>query len=75
MTSGLPIMAALIVEPQSLDRIKCAQEDDLELEDLIDRTRHSEAIGFYLTGEGMLKTSSGRTVTPFFLFILLLYKT
>jgi riboflavin biosynthesis pyrimidine reductase len=35
MTGGPPIMAALVVEPQSLDRIKCAKEDDLK-----DRARH-----------------------------------
>lgn len=34
MTSGPPIMEALVVEPQSLDRIKCVKEDDL------DRARH-----------------------------------
>jgi hypothetical protein len=48
----------------SLDRIRLAQEDELELQDLIDRTYRGEATGFYLTGEGMLKTSSGRTVIP-----------
>jgi len=64
MTGGPPIMAALVVQPNSLDRIKLAQEDDLELQDLIDRTRRDEATGFYLTGEGMLKTSSGRIVIP-----------
>jgi hypothetical protein len=47
-----------------MDRIKQAQEDDLELQDLIDRIRHREASRFYLTEEGTLKTSSGRTVIP-----------
>jgi len=64
MTGGPPIMAALVVQPHSLDRIRLAQEDDLELQDLIDRTRRDEAMGFYLTGEVMLKTRNGRTVIP-----------
>jgi len=59
MTGGPPIMAALVVQPHSLDRIRLAQEDDLELQDLIDRTRRDEAMGFYLTGEVMLKTRNG----------------
>lgn len=57
-------MATLVVHPQSLDRIRQAQEDDLELQDLIDKTRHEEASGFYLTKGGTLKTSSGRIVIP-----------
>jgi hypothetical protein len=64
MTGGPPILVTLVVQPHSLDRIKLAQEDDLELQDLIDRTRCDEATGFYLTGEGMLKTSNGRTIIP-----------
>jgi hypothetical protein len=64
LTGGPPIMAALVVQPQSLDIIRKAQEDDLELQDLIDRTRPGEASGFYPTEEGTLKTSSGRIVVP-----------
>jgi hypothetical protein len=44
MTGGPPIMVALIIEPQSLDKIRCVQEDDLKLQDLIDRTRHGEVL-------------------------------
>jgi hypothetical protein len=64
LTGGPRIMVALVVQPQSLDRIRQAQEDDLELQDLIDRTRCGEASGFYLTKGGTYKTSSGRTVIP-----------
>jgi len=64
MTGGPPIMTDLVVQPQSLDRIRQAQENDLELQDLIDRTKRREASGFYLTEEGTLKTSNGRTVIP-----------
>jgi hypothetical protein len=31
MTGGPPVMAALVVEPMSVDKIRMAQEDDLEL--------------------------------------------
>jgi hypothetical protein len=48
----------------SEDRIRMAQEDDLELQDLIDRARRGEADGFYLTEGGTSKTSSGRNVVP-----------
>jgi len=64
MTGGSPIMAALVVHPLSLDRIRYAQENDLGLQDLMDGTRRGEATGFFLTGEGMLKTSGGRIVIP-----------
>jgi hypothetical protein len=57
-------MAASVVQPQCLDRIKQAQEDDLKLQDLIDRTRHGEAYGFYLTEGGTLKTNNRRAVIP-----------
>jgi hypothetical protein len=62
LTSGPPIIAALVVQPQSLNIIRHAQENDLELQGLIDRC--AEASRFYLTEEGTLKTSSGRTVIP-----------
>jgi hypothetical protein len=62
MTGGPPVIAALVVQPQCIDRIRIAQGDDLELQDLIDRARQGEASGFYLTESGTLKTSSGRTV-------------
>jgi hypothetical protein len=64
MTGGPPILAALVVQPQSLDRIRHAQENDLKLQDFIDRTRRGETTEFYLTGEGMLKTRIGRIVIP-----------
>jgi hypothetical protein len=58
-------MAALIVKPQYLDKIRHAQEDDLELQDhLLDRTRCGEASEFYPVEGGTLNTSSGRKVIP-----------
>jgi hypothetical protein len=64
LTGGPPILAALIVKPQSLDRVRQVQEDDLELQDLIDRTRRREASRFYLIEGGTLMTSSGRAIIP-----------
>jgi hypothetical protein len=64
LIGGPPILAALVVKSQSLDKIRQVQEDDLELQDLIDRTRRGEASGFYLTKGGTLMTSSGRVVIP-----------
>lgn len=64
LTGGPPITVALVVQPQSLGKFKQAQEDDLELQDLLDRTRRGEASLFYLPEGGVLTTSSGRTVFP-----------
>jgi hypothetical protein len=65
LTGGPPILAALVVKPQSLDRIRQVQEEDLELQDLLDRTRRGEASRFYLTEGGTLMISSGRAVFPY----------
>jgi hypothetical protein len=64
LNGGPPILVALVVKPQSLYRITQVQEDDLELQDLIDRTRRGEAAGFYLTEGGTLMTTSGIVVIP-----------
>jgi hypothetical protein len=64
MTGGPPIMAALVVERMSIERIRMVQESDLELQDFRVRARQGEVNGFYLTENGTLKTSSGKTVIP-----------
>jgi hypothetical protein len=46
-------MAALVIQPQSLDKIKQAISEFQE-----------EASGFYLIEKGILNTSSERTVIP-----------
>lgn len=40
------------------------QENDLELQDTIDGARHGEESRYYLAGDGILKTSNGRTIIP-----------
>jgi hypothetical protein len=60
MTGGPPVMAALVVESMSEDRIKMAHEDDLELHDLMNKAKRGETDGFYLAEGGTLKTSNGR---------------
>jgi hypothetical protein len=64
MTGGPPVMAALVIQPLCNDRIRKAQENDLELQDTIDGARHGEASGYYLAEDGILKTGNGRTVIP-----------
>jgi len=64
MTGVSPIMAALVVEPMSIERIRMAQESDPKLQDLRVRARQGEANGFYLTENETLKTSSGKTIIP-----------
>jgi hypothetical protein len=64
MTGGPPIMAALVIQSLCNDRIRKAQENDLELQDTIDGARHGEAFGYYLVEDGILKTGNGRTVIP-----------
>jgi len=63
MTGGPPVMAALVIQPLWNDRIRMAQENDLELQDTIDGARHREASGYYLTEDGILKTGR-RIVIP-----------
>jgi hypothetical protein len=48
-------MAALVVEPMSVDKIRMAQEDDIELQDLRDRARQGEANEFYIIEGGSLQ--------------------
>jgi hypothetical protein len=64
MTGGPPIMAALVVDPMSIKRIRIAQENDPELQNLRVGARQWEANGFYLTENGTLKISNGKTVIP-----------
>jgi hypothetical protein len=64
MIGGPLIVAALVVEPTSVGRIRMVQRDGLELQDLMDRARRGEVTGFYLIKGRTLKTSSGRTVIP-----------
>jgi hypothetical protein len=64
LANKMPVLAALVVELLAPNKIHLAQEDDLELQDLIDRTKRGEAFRFYLTEGGTLKTSSGKMVIP-----------
>jgi hypothetical protein len=64
LTDGPPIMAALVVKPLCVEWIRQAQENDLELQNLVDSVRRGEASRFYLPKGGMLKTRSGKTGIP-----------
>jgi hypothetical protein len=64
LTGESPILAALVVQPLTTARIKQAQEDDLELQELIDEAKRGEASGFYIANDGVLKTKDDRTVIP-----------
>jgi hypothetical protein len=48
LTVETPVLATLVVVPLAPNKIKQAQEDDLELQDLIDMTKRGEASRFYL---------------------------
>jgi hypothetical protein len=64
MTGGPPVMATLMIHPLCNDIIRKVQKNDLELQDTIDGARHSEASGYYLAEDGILKTGNGRTGIP-----------
>ncbi|XP_062164975.1 uncharacterized protein LOC133871563 [Alnus glutinosa] len=58
------ILAALIIRPLTADRIKIAQENDLGLQQLMEKTSQGKASGFYFTEDDLLRTGDARAVIP-----------
>jgi hypothetical protein len=57
-------IAALIIQPLTANRIKIAQENDLELQELIEKANQGMASGFHFTNDNLLRTSDARVVIP-----------
>jgi hypothetical protein len=62
LTDKAPVLATLVVEPLALNRIRQAQENDLELRDLLRETTRGEATGFHFYPKRVLKVEDGRTI-------------
>jgi hypothetical protein len=58
------VLAALIIRPLTANRIKIAQENDLGLQQLMEKTSQGKAPCFYFTEDGLLRTGDARTVIP-----------
>jgi hypothetical protein len=58
------ILATLVIHPLTSDRIKTAQENDLELQVLIEKANHRDASGFHFTNNGLLIMGDAKIVIP-----------
>jgi hypothetical protein len=57
-------IVALIIRPLTADRIKIAQENDLELQELMEKANQGMASSFHFTNHDLLRTGDARVVTP-----------
>lgn len=57
-------LATLVIRPLISDRIKEAQENELELQDLQEKAKRGDAPNFYFIDDDLLRTSNARTVIP-----------
>lgn len=58
------VLAALIIRLLTADIIKIAQENDLGLQQLMEKVSQGKAPGFYFTEDDLLRTGDDRTVIP-----------
>jgi hypothetical protein len=58
------VLATLVIHPLTSDRIKVAQENDLEVQGLMRKANRSSASGFYFTDDGLLRMGDTRIVIP-----------
>jgi hypothetical protein len=63
-TEEQPAFATLVIQHLTADRIKVAQKNDLELQELIEKANHDDAPGFHFTNDDLLRTGDARTVIP-----------
>jgi hypothetical protein len=64
LTNKTPVLAALVVKLLAPNKIRQAQENDLELRDLLRETTWGEATSFHFSPNRVLKTEDGRIVVP-----------
>jgi hypothetical protein len=57
-------LAILVIRPLIYDRIKEAQENDLELQELMEKAKRGDAPDFYFTDDDLLRTGDARTIIP-----------
>jgi hypothetical protein len=54
----------LVIRPLIFDRIKEAQKNDLELQELMEKAKQGDVPDFYFTDDDLLRTGDARTVIP-----------
>ena len=57
-------IAALIIRPLTADRIKLAQENDLELQELMEKAKQGKAPCVHFTNDDLLRIGDTRVVIP-----------
>jgi hypothetical protein len=57
-------LATLVIRPLIFDRIKMGQENDLELQELMEKANRGDAPRFHFTDDDLLRTGDARTVIP-----------
>jgi hypothetical protein len=58
------VLATLVIHPLTSDRIKIAQENDLELQELMEKANRGDAPGFHFTDDDLLRMRDARIVIP-----------
>jgi hypothetical protein len=58
------VLAALIIHPLTADRIKAAQENDLGLQQLMEKASQGKAPGFHFTNDDLFRTGDARVAIP-----------
>jgi hypothetical protein len=57
-------LATLVIRPLIFDRIKEPQENDLNLQQLVEKAKRGDAPDFYFTDDNLLRTGDARMVIP-----------
>jgi hypothetical protein len=57
-------LATLVIHPLISSRIKMAQENYLQLQELMEKANQGDAPGYYFTDDGLLRTGDARIVIP-----------
>jgi hypothetical protein len=57
-------LTTLVIQPLTADRIKVAQENDLKLQELMEKANRGDAPGFHFTNDDLLRTRDARIVIP-----------
>jgi hypothetical protein len=58
------VLATLVIHPLTFDRIRIAQEDNLKLQELLEKANRCNASRFHFTNDGLLRMGDVRIVIP-----------
>jgi hypothetical protein len=57
-------LTTLVIQPLTADRIKVAQENDLKLQELMEKANRGDAPSFHFTNDDQLRSGDARTIIP-----------